>query len=141
MTDQKREMTELKLVWPVNTPSTPVPWVPEVFSRVRRGASSATGRHVFGRRPKTPGTQGTRPATTQKLFCALWLRFIRHSDQLHYQPLFGKISTNSKTGPGRRRKLRLTLYTLAVSGAYSPPPSFFFLEHSRPLYIILLFPH
>ena len=30
-----------------------VPRVPEVFSRVRRGASSATGRHVFGRRPKT----------------------------------------------------------------------------------------
>ena len=26
-----------------------VPWVPEVFSRVRRGASSATGQHVFGR--------------------------------------------------------------------------------------------
>ena len=30
-----------------------VPRVPEVFSRVRRGASSATGRHVFGRRQKT----------------------------------------------------------------------------------------
>ena len=33
-----------------------LPWVPEVFSRVRRGASSATGRHVFGRRPKTRGS-------------------------------------------------------------------------------------
>ena len=30
-----------------------IPWVPEVFSRVRRGASSATRHHVFGRRPKT----------------------------------------------------------------------------------------
>ena len=24
-------------------------WVPEVFSRARQGASSAAGRHVFGR--------------------------------------------------------------------------------------------
>ena len=61
--------------------------------------------------------------------------------QLHCQALFGKISTNSPTGPGRRRKLSLTLYTLAVSGAYSPPPCLFFLEHGRPLFIILLFPH
>ena len=27
-----------------------LPWVPQVFSRVRRGASSAAGRHIFGLR-------------------------------------------------------------------------------------------
>ena len=39
-----------------------ISWVPEVFSCVRRGPSSAAGRHVFRQRPKTrtaKGTQGT----------------------------------------------------------------------------------
>ena len=30
-----------------------LPWVQEIFSRVRRGASWAAGRHVFSLRPKT----------------------------------------------------------------------------------------
>ena len=38
-------------------------WVPEVLSRLRRGSfvSSAAGRHVFGRRPKTPAAKPHRP--------------------------------------------------------------------------------
>ena len=34
------------------TAETLLPWVPEVFSRVRWGASSAAGRHFFGQRLK-----------------------------------------------------------------------------------------
>ena len=33
--------------------SVSLPWVPEIFSHVWRGASSAAGRHVFSLRPKT----------------------------------------------------------------------------------------
>ena len=40
-------------------------WVPEVFSRARQGASSAAGRHVFGRNRvwKASGTQGKERET------------------------------------------------------------------------------
>ena len=30
-----------------------IPWVPEILSRVCRGASSTAGRPIFGLRPKT----------------------------------------------------------------------------------------
>ena len=54
-TSQRNELTALWL-----------PWVPEIFSRVWQGASSAGGRHVFNLRPKTRAATCPKPETAHK---------------------------------------------------------------------------
>ena len=60
-----------------------LPWVPEICSRVWRGASSAAGRHVFGLRPKTrpkPETAHEKSLAPRVLYYWIWL-----SNDLHLQ--------------------------------------------------------
>ena len=66
-----------------------ISWVPEVFSRVRRGASSADTSSAKGRRHERRRVPRAPRVTVTQSICFTSPR------RLDYQPLFGKMSPHS----------------------------------------------
>ena len=66
-----------------------ISWVPEVFSRVRRGASSADTSSAKGRRHERRRVPRAPRVTVTQSIC------FTSPHRLDYQPLFGKMSPHS----------------------------------------------
>ena len=70
---KKKPLWEYKVIASI-APNRLYPGYQSFFARVRRGASAATGRHVFGRRPKTRAAKPREKPRAQSalIYSAIW---------------------------------------------------------------------